>query len=205
MLNINKEGEVLNPRIRLARSLPLEHGPMEKVNGIIVHQTGAPSARSTLNSYTQPRASGAHFLIDRDGTIYQTASVYRRTWHVGALRARCLVRHSCSPAELKTYNDLMKHRGWAIAIGKLEAKKAPPDRYPSNVDSIGIELVGDATPHNSPKDKLVHYQAATPAQNSSLSWLIGELKSSMNVPMTEIFRHPEVSYKNSHEAESARW
>ncbi|RBL87915.1 N-acetylmuramoyl-L-alanine amidase [Streptomyces cavourensis] len=205
MLNINEQGEVIHPRIKQARSFALEHGKLDKVNGIIVHQTGAPTASSTFNSYRRTNAAGAHFLIDRDGTIYQTASVYKRTWHVGTIRARCLIKHSCSPAELKTYHDLMRKPGGPAAISRLEALKDTPERFPSNVDSIGIELVGDATPHNTHDDKLIRYETVTVEQNRSLTWLVGELKSSMGVPVPEVFRHPDVSYKNSHEAESARW
>ena len=29
--------------------------------------------------------NGAHFLIDRDGAVYQTASMHKKTWHVGKL------------------------------------------------------------------------------------------------------------------------
>jgi hypothetical protein len=67
---------------------------MPHIQGIIVHQTGSPTARSTLNS-DGPRANGAHFLIDKDGTIYQTASLLKQTAHVGRLRARCIARSIC--------------------------------------------------------------------------------------------------------------
>lgn len=49
---------------------------MTHVYGIVVHQTGAATAKSTLASYRNPGANGAHFLIDKNGHIYQTGSVY---------------------------------------------------------------------------------------------------------------------------------
>jgi N-acetyl-anhydromuramyl-L-alanine amidase AmpD len=53
--------------------LTIERGEMKIVRGIIVHHTGGSTAASSLESYKNPRANGAHFLIERDGTIYQTA------------------------------------------------------------------------------------------------------------------------------------
>ncbi|WP_202906407.1 N-acetylmuramoyl-L-alanine amidase [Morganella psychrotolerans] len=29
--------------------------------------------------------------MDRDGTIYQTASLSKTTWHVGLMRSRCVI------------------------------------------------------------------------------------------------------------------
>ena len=54
-------------------------------------------------------------------------------------------------------------------------------------------------------DKDLQYEKATAAQNESLKWLVAQLRENFGVPMTEIFRHPVVSYKDAHEAESAQW
>ncbi|WP_338049319.1 hypothetical protein [Rosenbergiella gaditana] len=49
------------------------------------------------------------------------------------------------------------------------------------------------------------YEKVNDAQNSSLRWLVAELTDTLKVSMTEIFRHPEVSYKVMTEAGTARW
>lgn len=49
------------------------------------------------------------------------------------------------------------------------------------------------------------YEKVNDAQNSSLRWLVAELTDTLKVSMTEIFRHPEVSYKVKTEAGTARW
>ncbi len=84
--------------------------------------------------------------------------------------------------------------------------KSVPDRFPSNEDSIGIELVGAALPRGNsiPEDKKV-YETVTAQQNDSLKWLISELTITLKVPMTEIFRHPQASWKNPTEASTAKW
>ena len=97
MMQIDQNGNVLSSRVKLAISLTIQRGPMNHVRGIIVHQTGSLTAQATLNSYKRGNPNGAHFLIDKDGTIYQTASIFKKTWHAGKLRARGIARLvSCS-------------------------------------------------------------------------------------------------------------
>lgn len=86
-----------------------------------------------------------------------------------------------------------------------EAKKSVPQRFPSNEDSIGIELVGRALPDLNKPTGEPTYEAVTAAQNASLKWLIGELTGLLAVPLTAIFHHPDVSRKNVTEASSAIW
>ena len=143
-LNIDDKGHVQHERVLLKTaagretiSPKIERGEMPEVNGLIVHQTQSPSVNSTLNSYAKDKANGAHFLIDKDGTIYQTASLNQTTNHVGPLRSRCAQEKSCSPEETKL-NQKHDPKGEA----QREREKQAGDRFPSNSDSIGIELVG---------------------------------------------------------------
>ena len=200
MLMIDSNGVVVDARVRRAISPALERGDMKVVHGIIVHQTNSLTAASTLNSYKKSKPSGAHFLIDKDGTIYQTASLYKKAPHVGFLKSRCVAQHTCSPAELKT----LKGKKPGKQIGDVEAKKKWPDKYPSNADSIGIEIVGNALPKTVPEDEQV-YESVTKEQQASLQWLIQELSFTLNVQMSEVFRHPTVSWKNVTEGSTAKW
>jgi len=192
MLIIDKEGMVADPKVEAARATTIERGPMDKVNGLIVHQTGGGTAASSLSSYKSASANGAHFLIDKDGKIYQTASIYKQTWHVGKLQSRCVLEKSCSEVDLKGLKKFNPKRE-----NDRELEKAVPERYPANVDSIGIEIVGVAV-----KDV---YETVNEKQNASLVWLVAELTTTLNVPMTEVFRHPTVSRKNPTEASTAQW
>lgn len=195
---IDEAGVLKEARVKAAIAKTIERGKMDVVHGIIVHQTGGASAQSALESYKKANANGAHFLIDKDGTVYQTASLYQRTWHVGKLKARCLLDVTCAPAELKAYKKFDP-----AGMNEREAKKAVPLRFPSNEDSVGIELVGLALPVAGKPEPV--YEAVTPSQTASLKWLIGELTRLLGVPLTEIFRHPEVSRKNATEASTATW
>ncbi len=173
MFLIDMYGKVIHKRIKLKISLPIEKRPMNKVRGIIVHQTGGTTAKSAL---------------------------IKQTWHVGKLKPRCLAEMRCTSTELiqlKKFNPSGTHR--------REMAKNIPNRYPSNQDSIGIEIVGQAFPANEPDHDKRTYEALTKEQGDSLKWLIQELRLSLNVPLTEIFRHPTVSYKNKTEAATASW
>ncbi|MFK5914170.1 MAG: N-acetylmuramoyl-L-alanine amidase [Woeseiaceae bacterium] len=77
-------------------------------------------------------------------------------------------------------------------------KKNYPDRYPVNSDSIGIEIVVKFI--NDTK-----YEDLTAAQNVSLQWLISELYGHFNLDTTDVYRHPEVSYKMPSEGSTAVW
>lgn len=196
MLFISKQGHVDAECIKLKIFPMIERGPMVKVNGIVVHQTDATTAASSFNSYAENGANGAHFLIDKNGTIYQTASVYKRTNHVGLLKSRCLMKRKCSPSEFKRVSDM---KGKYAKLSRWEHGKSFPDRYSGNVDSIGIEIVGRMD------RKTEIYEAVNERQNESLKWLVKELCVTLGISFAEIYRHPEVSYKMETEARTAKW
>lgn len=172
---------------------------MDKVNGIVVHQTGGSTAESAFNSYQSAGANGAHFLIDKEGKIYQTASLFKVTNHVGNIRSRCYMEKKCTPSEISTIRPFLnKYK----KLSHLEQKKSYPERYPANFDSLGIEIVGKPV---SGEGENAIYETVNDAQNSALKWLIYELSDTLKISMSEVFRHPEVSYKVKTEAGTAKW
>lgn len=53
-------------------------------NFVILHQTTNNQAEDALRTLTDPaRMVSAHYLIGRDGTIYQLVAENRRAWHAG--------------------------------------------------------------------------------------------------------------------------
>ena len=49
------------------------------------------------------------------------------------------------------------------------------------------------------------YETVTEAQNSSLVWLLAVLESTLSLTASDIYTHPEVSYKHPSEAATASW
>ncbi|WCM93866.1 N-acetylmuramoyl-L-alanine amidase [Acidovorax sp. NCPPB 2350] len=192
-MDIDKSGKVQDPRVKLSIYSTIERGEMKVINGIIVHQTGAATAQSSFNSYKGSDPNGAHFLLDKDGTIYQTASIYQKTYHVGFIKSRCMVEHKCTPADVKA----LKGKTVGRQIGTVEKHKSFPNRYPDNSDSIGIEIVSAVRGQT--------FEPVTGAQQQSLTWLIAELTSTLGISVQEIYRHPQVSWKNETEASTAQW
>lgn len=199
MASIDKDGMLVDTRVLLRRSTTIEHGALEGIRAIVVHQTDSPTAESTFNAYRNG-GNGAHFLIDKDGSIYQTASVLMRCFHVGRLiKSKCLAlnKSSCNSAAMAGMLAL----SWTKQINALDAherEKSYPERFPVNSDSVGIELVGQHI-----DDKT--YEAVTASQNASLQWLVSELYRLFTLSAADVYRHPDVSYKNPGEAATAVW
>ena len=199
MSTINKDGLLIDVKVILKRHPVIEHGKLDGVYAIVVHQTDAPTAQHTFNSYLTGD-NGAHFLIDKDGQIYQTASMNMRCYHVGRLiKSKCLTinKDSCDGGSMAKILAM----SWGAQIKALdshERSKSYPDRYPVNSDSIGIELVGKSIDTK-------NYETVTSLQNISLQWLVGELYNHFSVTSKDLYRHPEVSYKNPGEASTAIW
>jgi N-acetyl-anhydromuramyl-L-alanine amidase AmpD len=197
--DINSLGMLVDSRIKQKQFLSIEHGNLDAVSAIVVHQTDGGSAQAAFNSYSGG-SNGAHFLIDKDGTIYQTASLNKRCYHVGRLiRSKCLTidRKTCN-SESMTKILAMSWTKQINALDEHERAKSYPERYPVNSDSIGIELVGKHL-----DDKT--YEAITIEQNASLQWLLDKLFGQFSLTSGDVYRHPEVSYKNPGEASSAQW
>jgi N-acetyl-anhydromuramyl-L-alanine amidase AmpD len=199
MSSIDKDGMLLDPKVTLRRFTSIEHGNLSGVAAIVVHQTDSATAQHTFNGYVSG-SNGAHFLIDKGGQIYQTASTAKICYHVGRLiKSKCLTldKTRCDSAEMARILAL----SWTRQIQALDAHeraKSYPDRYPVNSDSVGIELVGAHVDART-------YEAVTPAQNASLQWLVSELYGHFGLADGDIYRHPDVSYKNPDEARTAAW
>ena len=198
-------GIVRDCRVKQMIMPKLDHGPLNVIHAIVVHQTASSTATSTLSQYRNvDDGNGAHFLLDKDGTIYQTMSLIRKCQHVGKLQARCLLTHTCTKDEEKKYKALGPVSGrYAREVNASEQPKSYPDRYPANADSIGIEIVGRAL--GTPEKPSPLYEPPTPEEQRSLQWLVTGLLDSLHLTQTDVYRHPQVSYKLRGEALDADW
>lgn len=166
---------------------PLEHGDLKQVNAIVMHRTAGSTADGALNAFKS--GTGTHFLIAKDGTIMQTASLKQHTWHVGKIRSRCIAEGNCEEQDRKALEQL----GFAPqAIHNREKKKAYPNRYPMNTDSIGIEVVAEY-------DATTGWAAPTPAQTAAIRELVDKLKACYVLGNGDIYAHDDISYKKEGE------
>src|SRR5215475_1418629 len=105
-----KNGKLVASKVTNKVKSKIEKGSLTKVNAIVVHQTGSSNAASSLSSYDKG-VNGAHFLIDKDGTIYQTARIDQKCWHVGNIKSRCNELKTCTSDELKEINSTLFKKG----------------------------------------------------------------------------------------------
>jgi N-acetylmuramoyl-L-alanine amidase len=60
---------------------------LRKPNYVIIHHTAQNSTQQTLKTFTLPRTQvSAHYVIGKDGAIYQMLNDYLRAWHGGAAK-----------------------------------------------------------------------------------------------------------------------
>jgi N-acetyl-anhydromuramyl-L-alanine amidase AmpD len=180
-------GIVRDGRIEVKIYPNLEHGPMESVSGIILHQTSSDHVIKTMAAYAfRPSGNGAHFLINPAGQIFQTARITQICWHVGRINSYCRTVHKCAPTdnealvEIETKYGSNKEERTRL-IDAREKSKPAQDRYPTNSDSIGIEMVG------APKDDV--YRNSTAAQDHSSRWLVTALLATLKLDRARIFPH----------------
>ena len=81
-LTIGTDGMIVNPKIASNRITNLEKGSISSnLEGIILHRTVSSTSTSTLQSFKN-KGVGTHFLVGKNGVIYQTASLDKRTAHL---------------------------------------------------------------------------------------------------------------------------
>ncbi len=194
-VTVGADGFLTDPGITRTPVAGVAHDAMPQVNGIVLHRTESSTASSTLNSWrSRTDGVGAHFLIDRDGTIHQTASVDQQAWHIGAIRSRGEVEGTIAPADQREVDAARGGRAeWtgtaARAVGRLEATRPYPERYPTNGDSIGIEVVGRYNPATQTWD------APTAEQRDSINRLVGSLQTNFGLNDHDVYQHDVISRK----------
>lgn len=60
---------------------------------IVLHVTQGPSASSAFNTFAasrDPNRTSCHFVIDRDGTVYQHVAIRDIAWHASAVNSRAV-------------------------------------------------------------------------------------------------------------------
>lgn len=190
-----ENGLIADKNIEVKTFPSIEHDALKKVTSIVLHRTDSSTASSSLNAYKAGQKTGAHFLIDKSGKIYQTASLLKTCWHVGILQPRCLNENSCALDDLKTINAMLHERGMSFGrratnVSDSENRKAYPLRYPSNSDSIGIEVVGLFLTGNQV------YETPTSAQLYQTKWLTQLLVTEYGLKLNaDVYSHGAIARK----------
>ena len=193
---VGANGYLTDPNITRTSIPALERNPLPDVNGIVMHRTTGSTAQGTIDHWRgQDRPFGTHFLIDRDGTIHQTASLNNNTAHVGNIRSRGEVEGTLTPErqqELATVRSPRRNDDVAD-VSRLESARPYPDRYPTNRDSIGIEVVATYN------ERTRTWQEPTEAQTASIQRLVGTLQQNYGLNDRDVYEHDRISFKTQGE------
>lgn len=173
----------------------LEKRDMTGPVAIVLHRTDGASVESALSSASS--GIGTHFYVDKDGTVYQAASLLKHTSHVGRIRSRCYETGTCSEDETAQIRGF----GWAPRrLHDHEKVKDYPERYPLNEDSVGIETVSRCVKNCGPNDKGVpEWEAPTAEQAESIANIIAILQEAYSLGDSDVYEHDLISYKTAGE------
>ena len=112
---------------------------------------------------------------------------------------RCQIEKDCNPKELKTITALIHEEGLSFGrrarnLSRHEAKKTYPLRYPSNNDSIGIEVVGKFWPSQR------SFYKPTIQQFQSVKWLVDILVKEYKITLNnDVYFHGAIARKEASE------
>ncbi len=194
-ISIRADGFITDRDIVHTPVARIQQGNMEQVNGIVLHRTESSTASGTLQAWrTGASGVGAHFLIDKDGTIHQTVSVNNQAWHIGAIRSRGEAEGTINAVDQRELRSaragLVEWKGPAVrAISRVEAGRPYPERYPTNGDSIGIEVVGRYDPASRT------WEAPTAEQAAAITRLVGILQRNFGLTDHDVYEHDVISRK----------
>ena len=175
------------------------NGKLNVINAIILHRTVSYTTKSVFNTWLGENASrvGAHFVIDKDGTIYQCLSIYTKAHHVGRIRSKALETNNFQDDEDK--KSVYNKKNNISDLSNYEFKKEYPLRFPGNMDSIGIEVVSMYI------EPTKQWEKATEAQLKSINLLIDILlicykkHNGCNLTSKDIYPHDKIAYKTDGE------
>lgn len=79
-----------------------------KINLIVMHYTAGPTAEGAIDTLTKPvsrggRKASAHYIVGKDGKIYQLVSEQNKAWHAPNVNLRSIgIEHVAMPGDRLT-------------------------------------------------------------------------------------------------------
>ncbi|EPT5087451.1 peptidoglycan recognition protein family protein [Salmonella enterica subsp. enterica] len=189
VIYVDPEGYVCNANIKKNKIDALgKHGSMGVINAIVLHRTAySDTAKKAFNGFAT--GTGSQFIIDKDGTIYQTASLFLYGDHIGLIRSKCYMEKTGTPEEIKEIYNLEKKKQYRYIHDSEIFCKTYPNRYPYNGDCVGIEVVS--------LNLGGHYkwEVATDRQLESINRLVDIIMNIYELSTDDIYEHDKISRK----------
>ena len=103
------------------------------IDTIVLHHTGGSTAQGAIDWWKSSKTASAHYIVDKDGTIYQTVDEKYKAWHAGCCIKKTSDCSTCINPEAATYND----RSIGIEIVNKGCEEYTPEQYASLSAMIG--------------------------------------------------------------------
>lgn len=109
------------------------------IDRIVMHYTTTATAEQAIITLTiGDRVASAHYVIDRDGTIYQLVDTSKKAWHAPAVNSRSIgIEHVARPGEQLTEKQSAASAGLCAYLCKVY--KIKPEHI------TGHKFTGQAT------------------------------------------------------------
>ena len=141
------------------------------VTQVVIHYDVAGTSRRCF-AVLERRKLSCHFLIDLDGTIYQTLDLRERAWHAGKANDRSI---GIELANIGAYRDPRELEAWygRDAGGLVYAKV--PDGYFATTEDFVPRPARPGLVTGEIQGQTLHQRDFTPEQYAALSRLLATL------------------------------
>ena len=168
-----------NPvEIRPSCNFDLQNQP----KAIVIHYTEG-SLDATLATFQKPHNSSAHYVIDRDGNVYQVIPEQFAAYHVNCYGNRTLCMASC-PVCADQYGSFVEPRSQTIGIELVNLGHVDPRYYSGSAglfedynNSFGYRF----------------WEDYPEAQLHSLQILVEDIRSRWNIPLEMVMGHSRIN------------
>lgn len=192
VIYVDSEGYIRNAKVIVDPIPELNKGDINVINAVVLHRTFSATKESALSSFKS--GIGAHFLIDKNGDIYQTAHLSMYVYHIGYIQARCENEKTCTSTDKEKLDEIKKQKNKKISekfkeIHEYEILKNYPIRYPYNGDAVGIEVVAMYD------DKTKKWEVPTTKQKKSVNYLVDILRNIYELSEKDVYEHDKIGHK----------
>lgn len=96
---VDAKGYIQNAGFVHQPIMALEKGTITGPKAIVLHRTDSTMATGSIQAFQS--GVGTHFIVDKDGTVTQTASLLKQTAHVGKIKSKRYESGTCAADETK--------------------------------------------------------------------------------------------------------
>jgi N-acetylmuramoyl-L-alanine amidase len=134
------------------------------IDTIILHHTASNNVQGTISHFKNPKAqASAHYVIDKDGTIYQMVGDEKRAWHAGT---------SWMPGEARLAGKSVNSRSIGIEIVNDGSGKTPFTA--AQYEACGKLCAYLAETYDVPKQNILGHKDVAPGRKidpaNNFSW-----------------------------------